>query len=143
MQTTFPYDDVRNFLRTLYGDIRLWLTPTVYELGFGDFTASQQKTQTAPINANCDFLMLGVSGSCTGVPLGLFQLTDSSNSISLLASPAPLVAVASFPASVGACQHYPYWIGRNSAFIGQYSDSGAAITDLNVSLIGLNIRELQ
>lgn len=144
MITTFPYSALRGFCRRIYGDIPLLLTPTVYLLSFGTMTPLQQKTVTAQINANCDFLLLGFSADVPNTS-GTLQLTDSSNSMTLFSSPTPVNSIGGSVIGGAPPQslHYPYWIGQNSAFIAQYQNENSGLDDLSVSLIGMHVRELR
>lgn len=145
MITTFPYSALRAFCKAIYGDVPLLLTPTVYTLDFGDFTASQTKTTTAQINANADFVLTGAA--CQDIDSdnlnGDFFLQDSSTSQALMSAPMPLNLWCSHINNNqgGKSLYYPYWISQNSAFLGQYVDTGSIPTGLMVSLIGFSVRE--
>ena len=72
MITNYPYSAVRGFCKAIYGDVPLLITPTVYPLLFGSLATDEQKTLTAQINANCDFLLFGFASASNITLNGLF-----------------------------------------------------------------------
>lgn len=144
MLTSFPYTALRGFCRRIYGDIPLLITPTAYLIDYVGVQASQQVNLSTPINANSDFVLIGLAYVASEDESGLFMLTDSSTSISLFSQPIPLNIVADFQGMnvFGASLAYPYWIGRNSAFLSQLQKSAGGASNVRISLIGFHIREL-
>lgn len=151
MITNFSYEALRNFCRKIYGDIPLLLTPTTYQFPFGTLLASQQITQSVQINANCDFILLGLrfnGNGSTGAEASVLQITDSSNSNTLFNVPIPVQVPGGFALvgnDNGASFHYPYWVGANTGIIGQLTSVDPAadpLTNSVVDLVGFHVREL-